>query len=246
MVAKLRPSSDCMAFSALLSNVATDDERALNTTFPLDNSVRTSEKPSASKQFFSSGILAFMGLTPRRNATYLGMGFDCAVVASCCLTPELAEPRSGFGLDELLGLTVVSPTLEPAPDAPSVLLPSCAMGPGQPRLFTEHDPQLKGDDDGERIDEQAGRTKRDGPAQQNQGHAHIHGVAAVAVQADDHQFLRWRPRCERAFAGYVKVPSAPQQTERAECDRNQAEGPMQCEMSEPDPGSRHQKCHDAG
>src|SRR5512134_3391009 len=75
MVAKLRPSSDCMAFSDLSSNLATDDERALNTTFPLDNRVRTSVKPSASKQFFSSGILAFMGLTPRRNATYLGMGF---------------------------------------------------------------------------------------------------------------------------------------------------------------------------
>ena len=76
MVAKLWPSSDCIALSALRSNVAADDERALNRTFPLDNRVRTSEKPSASKHFFSSGILAFMGLTPRRNATYRGMGFD--------------------------------------------------------------------------------------------------------------------------------------------------------------------------
>ena len=41
---------------------------ALNTTLPLERTVITSVKPAASKARFSSGILAFMGLTARRNA----------------------------------------------------------------------------------------------------------------------------------------------------------------------------------
>lgn len=42
--------------------------RAPNTTFPLERTVRTSAKPADSNADLSSDILAFMGLTPRRNA----------------------------------------------------------------------------------------------------------------------------------------------------------------------------------
>jgi hypothetical protein len=35
------------------------------------------EKPAASKQSLSSGIPAFIGLTPRRKATYRGMVISC-------------------------------------------------------------------------------------------------------------------------------------------------------------------------
>ena len=38
-------------------------------TFPLDSKVRTFVKPTDSKHAFSSGILAFSGLTPRNSAT---------------------------------------------------------------------------------------------------------------------------------------------------------------------------------
>ena len=44
-------------------------EAALNTTLPLASTVFTSRKPAFSKQRASSGILAFMGLTPRSSAT---------------------------------------------------------------------------------------------------------------------------------------------------------------------------------
>lgn len=73
IVAKLRPSSACMDFSARSARRSFEALRALNTTFPLERRVRTSEKPAASKQCLSSGILAFMGLTPRRKAAYRGM-----------------------------------------------------------------------------------------------------------------------------------------------------------------------------
>lgn len=43
--------------------------RASKTTLPLASTVRTALKPAASKQARSSGIFAFMGLTPRRKAT---------------------------------------------------------------------------------------------------------------------------------------------------------------------------------
>ena len=43
--------------------------RALNATLPLDSKVFTSVKPAASNARLSSGILAFIGLTPRRRAT---------------------------------------------------------------------------------------------------------------------------------------------------------------------------------
>src|SRR2546427_2844869 len=42
--------------------------RALNTTFPLERMVFTSVKPADSKACFSSGIFAFIGVTPRRKA----------------------------------------------------------------------------------------------------------------------------------------------------------------------------------
>ena len=68
-VAKLRPSPASIAFSQRRSNTANEAGRASNTTLPLDSSVRTPEKPAASKQAFSSGMRAFIGLTPRRKAT---------------------------------------------------------------------------------------------------------------------------------------------------------------------------------
>src|SRR5712664_4642262 len=73
MVRNERPSSFFIAVSALRSSDASDDARALNTTLPLERTVFTSAKPAASKHFFSSGIFAFIGLTPRRNAAYRGM-----------------------------------------------------------------------------------------------------------------------------------------------------------------------------
>ena len=39
------------------------------TTLPLESTVLTLVKPTSSKQSLSSGIFAFIGLTPRRNAT---------------------------------------------------------------------------------------------------------------------------------------------------------------------------------
>ena len=45
------------------------DARASNATLPLDRSVRTLLKPASSKLRLSSGILQFIGLTPRRKAT---------------------------------------------------------------------------------------------------------------------------------------------------------------------------------
>ena len=69
MVEKLRPSAACIAFSALRSSVAGAVVRALNATLPLDSKVLTSVKPAASNARFRSGMRAFIGLTPRSNAT---------------------------------------------------------------------------------------------------------------------------------------------------------------------------------
>jgi hypothetical protein len=68
MVRNVRPSCFSIAASTLRSSDTSDDARALNTTLPLESSVFTSVKPAASKHLFSSGIFAFIGLTPRRNA----------------------------------------------------------------------------------------------------------------------------------------------------------------------------------
>ena len=57
-----------MAASALRSSDASEAARALNTTLPLERMVLTSVKPAAAKHCFSSGIFAFIGLTPRRKA----------------------------------------------------------------------------------------------------------------------------------------------------------------------------------
>jgi hypothetical protein len=59
-----------MAASALRCSAAALALRALsNTTLPLPSTVFTLLKPACSKQRLSSGIFAFMGLTPRSSAT---------------------------------------------------------------------------------------------------------------------------------------------------------------------------------
>jgi hypothetical protein len=68
MVPKARPRCFSIAASALRSIAPAAAARVLNTTLPLDSTVFTSVKPAASKQRFSSGIFAFIGLTPRRKA----------------------------------------------------------------------------------------------------------------------------------------------------------------------------------
>ena len=71
--AKLRPRWASMAASAALATAASDLARASKATLPLERSVRTSVKPAFSKARFSSGIFAFVGVTPRRKATKRGM-----------------------------------------------------------------------------------------------------------------------------------------------------------------------------
>jgi hypothetical protein len=57
-----------IAASALRSSAASCAAGALNTTLPLESTVLTSVNPAASNVSLSSGIFAFIGLTPRRNA----------------------------------------------------------------------------------------------------------------------------------------------------------------------------------
>jgi hypothetical protein len=51
------------------SRVASDAETASKTTLPLERTVFTLRNPANSKLRLSSGILALLGLTPRRKAT---------------------------------------------------------------------------------------------------------------------------------------------------------------------------------
>ena len=57
-----------MAASARRSSAASEAADALNRTLPLERTVFTSVNRADSKAFFSSGIFAFIGLTPRRSA----------------------------------------------------------------------------------------------------------------------------------------------------------------------------------
>ncbi len=119
------------------------------------------------------------------------------------------------------------------------------MDAPQPRFLAEHHAQVESDPDRERIDQQASRAERDSPTQQDDEHAHVHGIAAVAVQADDHQRLRRRPRSERTLTRYIEVSDAPQQTEGAECDQSQAVRPAKFLTREPRPCAGHQVRNDA-
>jgi hypothetical protein len=57
-----------MAASAFRWSVASEAAEAVKTRLPLESSVLTSVKPAASNAFFRSGILAFVGMMPRRKA----------------------------------------------------------------------------------------------------------------------------------------------------------------------------------
>jgi hypothetical protein len=59
-----------MAASALRSSSASGAAGALKTTLPLESTVFTWVNPAASKAALSRGMLAFIGLTPRRKAAY--------------------------------------------------------------------------------------------------------------------------------------------------------------------------------
>jgi hypothetical protein len=56
-----------IAVSAFFASTSFFALGAEKITLPLERSVRTSVKPAASTARFSSGIFAFIGLTPRRN-----------------------------------------------------------------------------------------------------------------------------------------------------------------------------------
>ena len=73
MVRNERPSWLAIARSAFRSSVASEAVRVLNATLPLPSTVFTSVKPAASKQRFSSGIFALVGLTPLSKAIWRGM-----------------------------------------------------------------------------------------------------------------------------------------------------------------------------
>lgn len=68
IVGKTRPRCFSIAASTLRSSAATGVAVALKTTLPLESSVLTSSKPARSRARLSSGILQFIGLTPRRKA----------------------------------------------------------------------------------------------------------------------------------------------------------------------------------
>ena len=69
IVKKALPSRRSSAASIFFCNALSDAARAPKTTLPLDSRVFTSVKPADSNACFTSGIFAFIGLTPRRNAT---------------------------------------------------------------------------------------------------------------------------------------------------------------------------------
>lgn len=120
------------------------------------------------------------------------------------------------------------------------------MCPSQPRLFAEHNPQVEGGHNRKRIGQQTKGQERDRPAQQDQGHRHIHWVAAIAIEAHDNQFL-WRcPWGKRALAGDIKVSDTPQQASRPENDQDESEGPMKREAGKPNPDAGHEERHGAG
>ena len=67
------PSSSRIAVSAFRWRADADVRGASKTTLPLERTVFTSLKPAVSNACFRAGILAFIGLTPRRKAAYRGM-----------------------------------------------------------------------------------------------------------------------------------------------------------------------------
>src|SRR2546421_12508021 len=69
------PNWAAIAFSASRASDVSAAADAVKTTFPLDRTVLTSSKPCCSKHRLSSAIFTFIGLTPRRKATYRGIGY---------------------------------------------------------------------------------------------------------------------------------------------------------------------------
>src|ERR671924_1497970 len=108
MVRNAVPSCISIAASAFFCSDASDAFAALNTTLPLERTVFTSEKPAASKACCSSGIFAFMGMTPLRKAAYRGMGSKGARGARGPQGPQGANCSSLEDLEDLEDLEHLS------------------------------------------------------------------------------------------------------------------------------------------
>src|SRR6185437_1115863 len=79
--------------SARFSSADSRAVRAEKTTLPLPNTVATSVKSAASNARLSAGILQFVGITPRRNATYRGIRLQSI---SRCSVNGRSNPRAAY------------------------------------------------------------------------------------------------------------------------------------------------------
>src|SRR5690606_4382961 len=97
VVGKSLPTVSCTVCSTCWAIVDSSPSGESKATLPLDKTVLTSPKPADSRHSLSTCILRFVGLTPRRKATYLGIGLP-----SRTRNHEAAR-RSGGGWNELSG-----------------------------------------------------------------------------------------------------------------------------------------------
>ena len=98
------------------------------------------------------------------------------------------------------------------------------MRPREPRLFAEHDAQMKREHHDQRVQQKARRPERHRPAKQNQADADIHRVAREAIRARGDETARRVPRRERAFADDEEVADAPEQERDAGNEEDEREG----------------------
>lgn len=113
-------SSRAIAASAFFSSAGVEVTGARKTTFPLESTVRTSRNPAASKARTSSGIVAFVGETPRRNAAYRSMPMGLAAARRRRYNAGMSPARTvaAIALAALAGVTPAEPAEVEPPNVP--------------------------------------------------------------------------------------------------------------------------------
>ena len=68
---------------------------------------------------------------------------------------------------------------------------------------------METDPDAQRVDEQVRSSEHNGPADKGSEHAHVDGIARIAVQPTDHKLFRRVDGRRRAMSENGKIPHAP-------------------------------------
>jgi len=99
---------------------------------------------------------------------------------------------------------------QPATDLRTVLNIACPKNPSEMGLLVKYDDKMEAHSHAEAINSERQRMKQQRPAEDDQKHAKVHGIAGVPVEATYDQAFGWINGCGGPASVGGKIPQTPE------------------------------------